>query len=227
MYNRKFIESLLLKPLPEKLNFDNLFNISLDCNSKAVKLYFLSENYNSLYKYSLNGNIEIQYDASKHETNFKEVEHILGYKPDFNDLVLDTFDDKSYYIFFEGSSFESIVRILEKFRVLADIDFESFFQCVETINNMHVKSFSQIFDYGLISMIKLPRDGKNFKIYSRPFLSHKNYILDQYSLEFLKKVYDGCNMRFDDLINNLWVSYNFKSDSVVISTQNDNLKINF
>ncbi|MDY0016659.1 MAG: hypothetical protein AB7V07_02175 [Candidatus Delongbacteria bacterium] len=223
-YNLDYVREIFGRDIPKYINLDFLFNIALCLGNDEIKLYIISEEKYFLYKCSQDGNIVKQYDASKIKVDEKKLEEFLNYSPNFEDIIIDTVEENVFYVYCEESSYEQIIRLIERLLKIYKVDLEHFFKTVTYLNETEINCFSDLFDRRAVSMIKISLNNKNLKIYSRPFRNGNNFIIPDAAKNILKKLYSCDGDEFLSKIENLWVSYDFNNNRTTISTQNDQLK---
>ena len=223
-YNIPFIKNSINCNLPHYINWDLLFNVAYCLNTEQVKLYFVADEKSFLYKCTTDGEISKQYDVLKVKVDIERLDRFLSYRLNYDDLILDTVEDDIYYVYCEESGFEQTIRMIEILAEKFSISAEDLFKAVSLINGKKIDRYHQIFDCMAVSMVKIPVQNDNFKIYARPYKTGNDFPLDGKLQEFLRNVYGCEKSELMDHIKNMWVSYNFSTGQVTVSTQDDELK---
>jgi len=226
-YNLNYIRKVFSQELPEYLDLNLLFNVAYSLDNSRIKLYVLATEKSFLYKCSQDGRISRQYDAAKTKINIERLDNFLGCRLDYRDLVIDTVEENIYYLYCEESGFEQTVRLLEKLQAVYRINSADFFEAVSYLNDRKIVSYSDLYDHRAVSMVKISLCDQNFKIYARPFQTGNNFNLPPNARDFLSGIYDCNKDALPGYISNLWIAYNFGNGQTVISTQNDQLKLEF
>lgn len=226
-YNLNFIRQAFNQQLPDYLDLNLLFNVAYCLNSGGIKLYILAKEMSFLYKCSQNGRISKQYDAAKTKVDIEKLDNFLGCQLDYRDLVIDTVEENIYYLYCEESGFEQTVRLLEKLQTIYRVSSTDFFQAASYLNDRQISCYADLYDYHAVSMVKISLCDQNFKIYAHPFQTDNNFNLPPNAVDFLSGVYDCYAEELTGHIRNLWIAYNFGNGQTVISSQNDQLKLEF
>jgi hypothetical protein len=219
MYNHKFIfKECGFDWLPNYINRDLLFNTSFNIKTGEIKLYFLNENMNLLYKIDRQ-QITQQYKVEQPQHKQKDLNDFLGYQFNPQEIVIDTIEDNVIYIFTENASSRQFMRFVNAVMDKYKISNSEFIQVANRINDYKLNSISDCWLKKTISGFKIPLSGNSCKIYSRPFKTKNNYKFNEETLYFLTRLYDCETSTLLPHIEYMWVSSEFSTERVMVTTQ--------
>ena len=229
MYHNLDYVSELSKEFNNNIDLEHLFNVSYDINTSEVKFYSFSEDMKYLKKYSKDNivnqcipkfhkNMNIDYE--------KKVIEFLGYKPDFNKIVIDIVDVVMDVVIYFHTGFASSIEFEKFYRVVLEkfkIEEKLFFKALSIINNIDVVNFESAFKYKAVSLCKVPLNKGAFKVYAKPFRNGHDFNIDEGTSAFLKKLF-SCTTLKKEYLKDCWTIYEISTGRQQFCTHDRKLK---
>ncbi len=204
--------------VPADIDRSRLFNVSFEIGTGDVKLYVLDRTGSLLHKISRDG-ITVQRSASAAGADPQVLREFLGQQLDFTDLILDTVEDDTFYVYLDPSSPSQYVTFLgalcKRYGCPRD-------RLIEVVNRLNRRKVENVYDCMLhrcVSGAKVPVLSDRCKLYSRPFSTGNGFDLVPDAARFLRRLYRCDDADLQGALRHLWVSSELFSDRLVLTTQ--------
>ncbi len=204
--------------VPAHIDRNLLFNVSFEPATGDIKLYVLDATRTLLHKISRTG-ITVQRGIAHDATAPDALRDCLGHELDFNDLVLDTVEDDTYYIYLDPSSPSQYVAFLGALCARFGFTRDHLVQVANRINRRQVANLYECMLHRCISGARVPLRGGQCKLYSRPFGTGNGFDLDSAAERFLRRLYRCEAPDLEQALRHLWVSREVFSGRLVLTTQ--------
>lgn len=223
MYDKKFIfEECGFDFVPGYINRDLLFNVSYDIHTGEIKLYILNNEKTYLYKISKD-HITKQFDAVQVGAETSRLSEYLETEFDYTDLLLDTVEQDTYYVYVEETSLQEYMKFMSAIRRKFEIVESELTGIINRINKNQIANLREGHRRRSVSLVKVPFMNSRCKLYARPFKTGNQFDLTENALRFLARLY-GCQMTaVSQYIKYLWVSSELFEDRIVVTTQHHSL----
>jgi len=223
MYDHAFIfEECGFGWIPPSINRDLLFNVSYEARTAEIKLYILDESGTFLHKIS-RGGITRQYDAGAIGADPSRLWSLLGARFDEHQIVLDTIEGDTCYVYIEEASSSQYLKFLEHICRRYNIPMRSFVGAVNRLNRRPIGNIDDCMRQRAISLVRLPKFGDACKLYSRPFKMGNSFELGPENRRFLKRLYRCEDQHLAGFLTHMWVSTEICTERVLITTQRHEL----
>lgn len=209
--------------VPPEIRHDLLYNVSYEPGVGTIKLYVLDESRRFLHKISQDGRIVRQYEARAAGADTARLERFLGASFDFNDLLIDTVEDDSFYLLIESTTPSQYIHFLTHLCEACRITRRQFVDAVNRINARPVENIHECCMQRAVSGVRVDLAGRRGKIYARPFLTGSGFDLGADTLAFLQRLFgtDAAGLR--EPLQHVWVASDLPSARVVVVTQRPGL----
>ncbi len=204
--------------IPDYIDRDRLYNVSFNTCTGEIKLYLLDESGTFLYKVSTEG-ITKQTGAEDIGAERSRLSEFLDYDFNYHDILLDTVEGDTYYVYIEESSPLQYTKFLAAVCRKYGIEEQDLIQVVNGINATPVTDLRQCSLRKAVSLVKVPFSNRRCKLYSRPFNTGDGYPLNERTVKFLTRVHDCTERELRKFIRHLWVSSELFTDRIVVTTQ--------
>ena len=203
---------------PSESDRRRLFNVSYDLATREVKLYLLSDDGSSLSKVS---RLEVTTQTSGALAPDAETRlaGFLACDIDFTEIILDTVEDDVFYVYIERAAASHYVHFLESLCRRFGYGMDHLVRIANRINTRQIASLYECMQARSISGLKIPLEDGYCKAYARPFLTGNGFVLPDHAAEFLARLHRCCTSDLLPRLTHLWVSAEFDSDRVVLTTQ--------
>ena len=172
MYNLDFIYPYSgITSLPPEIDRAKLFNVSFDIDTGDCKLYILDSSERFAYKVSKTA-ISRQYSGADPEfgADPRRLNAFLGEAFDYRQITIDAVEGETYYVYMEQGTGPQYQRFVNSYCQRFNISTAQLLSKVSRINNHHFSDLEQCCRARAISMLRIPLDGSESKVYAQPFL---------------------------------------------------------
>jgi hypothetical protein len=229
MYDLDFIYTYFyryagLTKLPDEIDPKLLFNVSFDIESSDIKLYILDKSQRFAYKISSSG-VSKQYSGADPEFGAQpqRLNHFLNVQVDYRQVTIDAVEGDNYYVYMEDAKGEQYQQFIDSYCQRYAITVEQLLKKVSQINHRSFQNLEQCCSARAISMLRIPLDGSESKVYAQPFLYGEGIPINQRSMQFLLKLF-GCDTRaLKTKLKQAWVVSDLKSNRTLLVTQHHDL----
>ena len=225
MYDLAFIYPYAgITSLPPEIDRNQLFNVSFDIETGDIKLYILDNTHEFLYKVSKT-NISRQYSGAdpKYGANPQRLNDFLGQAFDYRQITIDAVEGDTYYVYMEGGKGPEYQRFIQSYCRRFNITTAQLLEKVSRINNRQVNDLEHCCRTRAISMLRIPLDASETKIYAQPFLYGRGFVLNQRTEKFLLKLF-SCNItQLADKLKYSWLATDISTDRTLLVTQHHEL----
>jgi hypothetical protein len=220
MYNIKFIrDSLGFDWVPIEFDLENIFNIAYNPTTEDVKLYILDKDQQILYKVDQNRSIKKQYRGSWISDDLiTQFSNYLGINIIDSSLIIDTFEKQTIYFQVDKMVWTHYYNFFLKIMILLNIREQDLVIMINRINGKKINSIYQSFINRSISMIRVPLNSKDIKIYSRPFMYGNQFDFQPKTTNFFSNSFSSLE-NFEKYRSFTWIGSDLGSDRIMISSQ--------
>ncbi len=225
MYNLEFIYQYAdLNFLPPEIERNRLFNVSFDIDNGDTKLYILDKSQRFAYKVSKSG-ISKQYSAAAPEflACQQRLNVFLGKQLNYRQITIDAVEGNSYYVYLNDTKRTEYQRFINSYCSRFNISLELLLSKAGHINNRTFNDLNECFKSKGISMIRVPLDAPESKLYAQPFLYSRGYPLNQRTEAFMLKLHQCTIEQLPTLLKHSWVVTDMSQDRTLVVTQNHEL----
>ena len=225
MYNLSFIfDECGFGKLPDEIDRNRLFNVSYELGSGEIKLYVLDQSERFLYKISKE-EIGRQYAGDDPEEGGDFVRLCRYFDSPFNEreIVIDAVEDGVYYVYLDDAGVEQTMLLLNAVAERYGVSPEAMLATVNEIAGQRYDDLEAAAGDRVVSLVKIPFDEGQPKLYARPFLHGQGVALDAPTREFLARLYACEDAQLDVLLGRLWVAKELGTDRMLVVTQHHSL----
>ncbi|MEH6442869.1 MAG: hypothetical protein V7784_03145 [Oceanospirillaceae bacterium] len=225
MYDLAFIYPYAgITTLPAEIDRSKLFNVSIDIETGAIKLYILDSTLRSLYKVSKTG-ISQQYsgDDSEFGADPRRLNSFLGAQFDYHQITIDAVEGDTYYVYMEGGSGPQYYQFLHSYCQRFNITTAQLLNKVSSINNCKFEDLEQCCRARAISMLRIPLDASESKIYAQPFLYGNGFMLNPRTEQFLLQLFSCKSNELLAKLKYAWLAVELTTNRTLLVTQHHKL----
>ena len=224
MVNQDFLyKHLGFDWLPSWVNRERLFNIAYEPAREIVKLYFLSDDEQTLYKVADRQIIE-QHLAADPSQAWSALEQRLGGSFDPREIQPDTTEGRNLYLFIEPAELQTFLRFMSAFARVNELSELDLRRWMALINNALPPTLEMAWQQGSVALVRVSLDGSDTdKIYARPILRGMPWQLDKKSQDFFSAIYGVSGRALLEQLTHLWVSVDVQNGRMVLANQHHSL----
>lgn len=205
--------------VPDWIDRSRLFNVSYDFQSQEVKLYFLDSAGDTLFKIS-DRQIQTQQLANTSNFDAEMLFSKLGVRFDLRQIVPDTIEGDSYYMYLEPAGALAYSQFLAAVARWTKHSDGQFLDAINHINQRRITGFTDAHKKSAVSLVRLSlHKPAATKLYSRPFLHANGFVLPQHVMDFLCRLYNCAASVLPNFLQHAWISIELGSQRMVIATQ--------
>ncbi|MCJ8338055.1 MAG: hypothetical protein MJK10_06255 [Pseudomonadales bacterium] len=221
MYNLDFIYPYAgITSLPPEIDRARLFNVSFDIDTGDIKLYILDKSERFAHKVSKTG-ISRQYSGADPEygADPRRLNAFLGEQFDYRQITIDAVEGDTYYVYMEEGKGPEYQRFVTSYCQRFNISVEQLLNKVSRINNRSYSNLEQCSSARAISMLRIPLDATESKVYAQPFLYGDGFPLNQRTEEFLLQLFSCNTTQLQSKLRHVWVVTEMTTDRTLLVTQ--------
>lgn len=225
MYDLEFIYTYAgITMLPTEIDPSKLFNVSFDIDTGDAKLYILDDAQRSVYKVSKT-QIGKQYSGADPEfgADPRRLNAFLKAQFDYRQITIDAVEGDIYYVYLEEGTITEYRRFIASYCQRFNVSTAQLLSKVSRINNQKFSDLSQCYRARAISMLRIPLDASESKIYAQPFLYGRGIEFNQRTKQFLLKLFSCEESELRDKLKHMWLTTEITTDRTLLVTQHHDL----
>lgn len=209
--------------LPDYIDRSRLFNVSFDVDTGEIKLYVLDESERFAYKISKQG-ISKQYSADdpEHGADLALFSRRLGCRFDETEIVVDAVERDMYYVYLDDSGIDQRRLFIKAVCNTYALEHRDIVDALNAMLWTDFEALEQVVSGHVISLVRIPLDKGDVKIYARPFHRGMNIRLDRFgshAVAFLCRLLNCDEAELPKRLKYMWVARNLRSGQQQIVTQ--------
>jgi len=221
MYNLNYIYAYAdITSLPAGIDRTKLFNVSFDIDTGESKLYILDSSERFAYKVSKRG-ISRQYSGADPECGAdpRRLNTFLGEQFDYRQITIDAVEGDTYYVYMEEGTGPEYHRFINSYCQRFNISTAQLLSKVSRVNNRKFSDLEQCRRARAISMLRIPLDTSESKVYAQPFLYGDGFPLNKRTHAFLLKLFACETAALQSKLKHVWVVTEMTTDRTLLVTQ--------
>ncbi|NRA22251.1 MAG: hypothetical protein HRU05_17395 [Oceanospirillaceae bacterium] len=221
MYDLDFIYPYAgISLLPKEIDRNQLFNVSFDLDTGEIKLYILDKSERFVYKVSKQG-ISRQYSGADPEfgADPERLNAFLNLQFDYRQITIDAVEGDNYYVYMERGEIAQYRRFVQSYCQRFNLSTAQLLSKVSRINNRNFNDLEHCCRARAISMLRIPLDASESKIYAQPFLYGNGFPLNQRTEQFLLKLFSCRDTELQAKLRHVWVVTEITTDRTLLVTQ--------
>lgn len=226
MYHNPSAISWLTRDFTVPVDVRRLLNVTYNPRTGEVKCYSFAADLRALFKYDADG-VRKQYVpyaypgmGASYETQLSD---LLGYRPDFDQVVLDTVEGKTVYLSVANTPLPEYLRLFTRLLELSGVDAATLYTFIQTRYGVVAEDLGTLHRLGCVTMIRVALEGGALKFYSPFFIAGNGAALDDESRTFLEYL-TGSSPLTSGQMESLYIAYEPESGRYLIVTQDARLK---